>query len=79
MAVRLSYDREADAIYITLRELPYAYGEDIDHERRVDYSAYGEPIGVELLCVSDGVNVDDLPDQATIVRLLEEHRIMVFA
>ena len=79
MATSLTHDQEADAIYITLRDLPYAYGEDIDHERRVDYAADGEPIGVELLCVSDGVNVDDLPEPVTIGRLLEEHRIKVFA
>jgi len=79
MAASFAYDQEADAVYITLRDLPYAYGEDIDHERRVDYAANGEPIGVELLCVSDGVNVDDLPEPVTIARLLEEHRIKVFA
>ena len=44
-----------------------------------EVEADGAPIGVELLCVSDGVNVDDLPEQVTIGRLLEEHRIKVFA
>ncbi len=79
MTATLRYDREADAAYITLRDLPYAYGEDIDRERRIDYAATGTPIGVELLCVSRGVNLDDLPERDTVAALLEEQRIRVFA
>ena len=77
--MRLEHDPDADAIYIHLRDLPYAFGEDLDHERRIDYAADGQPIGVELLCVSQGVNVDDLPEKEAITRLLEEHNIKVFA
>ena len=42
------YDREADAIYISLAKAPYAYGKDLDKERRIDYAADGTPIGVEI-------------------------------
>ncbi len=77
--MRHTYDRRADAVYITLSDKPYAFGEDLDHERRVDYAADGTPIGVELTCVSDGVNVDELPHKAKIIQLLERLKIKVYA
>ena len=61
MTARATFDREADAVYVTLSDQPYAFGEDIDHERRVDYAADGTPIGIELLCVSEGVDLSHLP------------------
>ena len=36
---RVEYDKEADAIYIYLSDDKYAYGKDIDRERRIDYAA----------------------------------------
>ena len=59
--------------------MPYAFGEDLDGERRINYAADGQPSGVEFLCVSQGVNVDDLPEKEAITRLLEELNIKVFA
>ena len=37
--MRLEYDKEADAIYIKLSDMPYAYGKDLDDLRRIDYDA----------------------------------------
>ncbi len=79
MTLSLTHDPEADAIYIYLRNVPYAYGKNLDDERRVDYGEDRQPRGIELLSVSFGVNMDDLPEQAAITRLLEEHGIKVFA
>jgi uncharacterized protein YuzE len=45
MTPKLEYDRDADAAYIRLQDAPYAYGEDIDRERRVDYAQDGTPSG----------------------------------
>lgn len=73
MLLRMTYDRDADAAYIWLRDEAYAYGEDLDPARRIDYASDGRPLGVELLNVSDGVNLDDLPEQAAIRRTLEAH------
>ena len=61
MAAIATYDREADAVYVKLSDRPYAFGEDIDHERRIDYAADGSPVGIELLCVSEGVDLSNLP------------------
>jgi len=77
--VRLEYDKEADAIYIYFSDAPYAYGKDLDKERRIDYASDNTPIGVELLCVSEGVITDELPNRAEIERALEDRGIKVFA
>jgi hypothetical protein len=61
VTARATFDREADAVYVKLSDQPYAFGEDIDHERRVDYAADGTPVGIELLCVSEGVDLSHLP------------------
>lgn len=75
----LEHDREADAIYIRLREGTYAYGEDLDPERRIDYDADGQPLGIELLNVSQGVNPEDLPESEGVAELLAANEIPVFA
>ena len=77
--MRLRHDREADAIYIKLNELPYAFGEDLDSDRRVDFDQDGTPIGIELLNVSRGVRLDNLPEAEHVGPLLDKEGIVVFA
>jgi uncharacterized protein YuzE len=77
--MRMKYDREADAIYILFSDKPYAYGKDLDNERRVDYDTDGNVRGIELLCVSSGVITDDLPNRAEVERFLYDKGIKVFA
>ncbi|MFW6125878.1 MAG: DUF2283 domain-containing protein [Chloroflexota bacterium] len=73
--MRLFYDRDADAAYIYLEEKPYAYGVDIRDDRRVDYAADDTPIGIELLMVSKGVDLDRLPWWQEILGLLQSEGI----
>ncbi len=61
MPLSIAYDRQADALYARLSDRPYAFGEDFDHARRVDYARDGTPIGIELLYVSQGVDLTSLP------------------
>lgn len=68
-------DAEANAIYIYFSKKPYAYGIDLDNERRIDYAADNTPIGVELLNVSHGVNLDGLPNPDEIARILNAEGI----
>ena len=75
----IKYDKQADAVYILLSNKPYAYGKDLDNERRIDYDADGNPRGVELLCVSTGVITDDLPNRVEIERALESLGIRAYA
>ena len=75
----IKYDKQADAVYILLSNKPYAYGKDLDNERRIDYDDDGNPRGVELLCVSTGVITDDLPNRVEIERALESRGIRSYA
>ena len=69
--MELTYDQEADAVYIRLRQgVPYSYGVDLDDHRRIDYGADRYPIGIELLSVSQGVDLTDLPVMGAIAGLL---------
>jgi uncharacterized protein YuzE len=77
--MKLRYDKKADAVYILLSDKPYAYGKDLDDERRVDYDPDGNPRGIELLCVSTGVFTDDLPEREKVEKMLGEKGIKVYA
>ena len=77
--MKLKHDKTADAIYISLSDVPYAYGKDLDDLRRVDYDANGDPRGIELLGVSAGVIVDDLPSRAEVEKALDDRGIKVYA
>src|SRR5438067_2518279 len=59
----LTYSPRADAAYIYLqREKPQKYMKRFGWARAVDYAEDGTPIGVELLDVSKGVDLADLPE-----------------
>jgi hypothetical protein len=75
--MELRHDAEADAISIRLSDEGYAYGVELGPERRTDYSADGEPLGVELLCASTGVDLRNLPEQNAISKLLSDHDVTV--
>lgn len=77
--MKFKHDPQADATYIYLSEKPYAYGKDLDDERRIDYASDSVPIGVELLCVSKGVNIHGLPCADEIADLLEDNGIKTYA
>lgn len=59
--LEVEYDPEADAVYLRLGDAPYAFGRDIDERRRIDFDANGNPIGIEILFVSSGLNLEGLP------------------
>ena len=73
----IDHARVAYALYIRFSDKPYAYGEDIDRERRVDYAEDGTPIGVELLCADQGVDLRDLPHADRLADVLRGHAIRI--
>ncbi len=78
--MRLEYDRRGDAIYVYLREgVEQAFGLNLDDSRYVDYGEDNLPIGIEFLHVSQGVNLDDVPEREAVGRLLARRKIKVFA
>lgn len=73
--MKYKYDRYADAIYVYLSSGKYSHGEDIDEDRRIDYSSNNRPIGVELLSVSNGINLNGLPKVDEIKEILTSEGI----
>jgi uncharacterized protein YuzE len=75
--VEVSYDRKADKIYIYLSDKDYSYDENLDAKLRIDYAKDGTPIGIELLCISEGVTINDLPNRAEVKRFFRDHGIKI--
>jgi hypothetical protein len=71
----LDYDAEADVAYVRLPDLPTVSTRELDPLRRLDCSADGEPVGIRLADVRNGVDVQGLPDQRAVGRLLAQRRI----
>ena len=76
--MQYQYDKDADATYILINDLPHGYSKEIDESRFVDYAKDGTVIGIELLYVSGGVDTSDLPFAAEVEKLLQEHGIRVY-
>lgn len=79
MKITMSYDKEADAIYLYLSHKKIIQSKELDTERIIDYSENGEIRGIELLAVSNGVNTENLPYRNEIERTLNEKGIKTFA
>ncbi len=58
--MKIEYDREANALYITLREAEVFDTKEITESLCVDFDAEKRPIGIELLDVSSHLSGDDL-------------------
>ena len=50
--MRIEYDREADALYIYLREVKVEDNQDIEEGVTVDLDAEGHIVGIEILDAS---------------------------
>ena len=65
-------DPVADAVYVQLIDEPIGYTQALDDNRLIDYTINpGKPVGVDLLAVSEGVNLNDLPAVETIKKILK--------
>ena len=66
--MELRYDPDADAIYVALREHEGKVRSRNagDWRRVIDYDDAGEPVGIELLAVSTGVDLEGLPEARAI-------------
>ena len=79
--MQLEYGPEADAIYISLTgdERPVHRTVELDDLRNVDYDASGAPVGVELLGVSRGINLEGLAERAKIAEILRSVHVVTAA
>ncbi len=69
--MQLEYDTEADAIYVRFRDPQgRVRSHRIDDRRIVDYDERDEVVGVELLAVSHGVDLDGVPEASRIAEAM---------
>jgi len=66
----VSYDPEADVLYVTLAEGDVATSKSLDDIRLLDYSADGAVLGVEFVNASSGVDLNDVPFQQRVEKLI---------
>ncbi len=62
--VSITYDRDVDALYASLRPrapADVARTVELGGERQVDYDREGNVLGVEFLNASDGLDFDGVP------------------
>lgn len=58
--MKLTIDREADALYLDLDEAPAADSEEISPGVILDYNAEGKVVGIEMLYLSKRVSPEKL-------------------
>jgi uncharacterized protein YuzE len=58
--MKLTIDRDADALYLDLDEAPAAESEEISPEVILDYNAAGKVVGIEMLYLSKRVVTERL-------------------
>ena len=69
--LQVDTDPKADAIYIKLLDEPIGYSEELDDNRIIDYTLNpGKLAGIDLLAVSQGVNLSGLPEVKGIEEML---------
>lgn len=77
--LHIESDPIADAVYIQLIDEPIGYTKELDDDRLIDYTLNpGKPVGVDLLAVSEGVKLNDLPEVETIGKILEGLGVSVY-
>ncbi len=69
--MKIEYDPEANALYITLREAQIHHTEEVTESLSVDIDAGGRPLGIEILDVRELVGVESLGN-ITLTNLLTE-------
>lgn len=80
-ARQATYDADADALYVRLRDGAVPRQVFLDDLRIVDYSEDRAVVGVEFLHASAGIDLSDVPFASTVERLIGEcgHSFRVFA
>ncbi len=68
--IKVAHDPVADAIWVTLARGDYAETRELDDRRRLDIATDGSILRIELLDVSDGVDLAELPRAVELARAL---------
>ena len=77
--MQVTYDQGADAIYVHLSRAAVAATVEIRDGVAVDYDTSGRAVGVELLDVSQGIDLTGVPRATEIAALLDAYPFPVSA
>lgn len=69
---KVTYDPQADALYVLLSDLHVKKTATLDDLRNIDYSDDGTVVGVEFIGAKGGVDLSDLPFAPTIEKVIGE-------
>lgn len=58
--MRLHYSKEADALYIRLKETDINNTDEVNDDLIVDYDGSGNIVGIEILSISEKADVQQL-------------------
>ncbi len=58
--MKLTVDREADALYLNLDEAPAVESEEVSPGVILDYNAAGKVVGIEMLYLSKRVSAEKI-------------------
>jgi uncharacterized protein YuzE len=58
--VKIEYSKDADALYIHLREVPVAESRDVEEGVTLDFDANGHIVGLEVLDASERLGLTNL-------------------
>jgi uncharacterized protein YuzE len=68
----VQYDEENDVLYVLLSDREVSKTRTLDDLRLVDYDDQEQPVGVEFISASDGIDLSNAPSPARIRRLLDD-------
>lgn len=58
--MKISYDKEVDALYIHLRDVKPSHGVDVEEGVTVDVDEEGHIVGIEILDASERLGLESL-------------------
>lgn len=62
----VTFDEDADALYVYLTAADVAETRNLSDLRLIDYSADGAVVGIEFISASQGVDLDSVPFRPTV-------------
>ena len=69
--MKIRYSPDVDALYISLREADIVESDEISNGLIVDYDEDGDVVGIEILWLSEKVDVDQL-----IIQALDKNKVI---
>jgi uncharacterized protein YuzE len=69
--MKIRYSPDVDALYISLREADIVESDEISNGLIVDYDEDGDVVGIEILWLSEKVDVDQI-----IIQSLDKNKII---